>query len=155
MNPEVCICSLGGLAEHTYTVPFLLQCDIHIHFFITITIILFYFLFIPGCAGSCLLSVGFLQLRPARCCRARAYHCGDFSCFAAQALGHAGLSSCSTQAQQLRPAGSRAWAQQWHLVFVVPWHMESSQTRDQSYVPCTGSRILIHCSTGEVHIHFF
>ena len=42
MNPEECICSFGGLAEHTYTVPYLLQCDIHIHFFTIVTIILYF-----------------------------------------------------------------------------------------------------------------
>ena len=42
MDPEECICSFGGLAEHTYTDPYFLQCDLHLHFFIIITIILFF-----------------------------------------------------------------------------------------------------------------
>ena len=32
----------------------------------------------------------------------------------------------------------------------APQHVESSQTRDQTRIPCIGRWILIHCSTGEV-----
>ena len=31
-----------------------------------------------------------------------------------------------------------------------PWHVESSQTRDQTRVPCIGRQIPIHCTTREV-----
>ena len=41
----------------------------------------------------------------------RACDCSGFSCYRAQALGHAGLSSCSTQAQQLWLAGPSALTQ--------------------------------------------
>ena len=39
----------------------------------------------------------------------------------------------------------------WNTGFVAPRHVESSQTRDQTRVPCTGRQILIiHCTTREV-----
>ena len=63
-----------------------------------------------------------------------------------------GLSSCSSQAQQLQLAGSRTQTQLWHTVLVAPQHVESSQTRNQTHVPCTGRQIAIHCITREVHI---
>ena len=31
-----------------------------------------------------------------------------------------------------------------------PWHVESSQTRDRTRVPCIGRQIPIHCTTREV-----
>ena len=34
---------------------------------------------------------------------------------------------------------------------VAPQHVEASQTRDQTHVPCTGRQILIHWTTREVH----
>ena len=48
-------------------------------------------------------------------------------------------SSCSMQVQQ-----------SWLKVLVALWHVESSRTRDQTCVPCTGGRILIHCITKEI-----
>ena len=51
-----------------------------------------------------LLQAGFLQVWPVG--DTRAFHCRGFSCFRAQALGCAGLSSCSSWA-----AGSRAQGQ--------------------------------------------
>ena len=32
----------------------------------------------------------------------------------------------------------------------APWHVESSPTRDQTFVPCAGRQILLHCATREV-----
>ena len=68
----------------------------------------FIYLFIFGCVGSSLLCTGFLWLRRegiTLCCRARASHCGGFSCCRARALGARasvvvarGLSSCGTRA---------------------------------------------------------
>ena len=50
-----------------------------------------------------------------------------------------GFSSCSTQAQQLWLAGSRAQAQQlWHMGLVAPRHVGSSLTRDGTHIPCIG-----------------
>ena len=50
-----------------------------------------------------------------------------------------GFSSCGTWAQQL-----------WHTGLVAPMHVESSQTRDGTHVPCIGRQILNHCATREV-----
>ena len=61
-------------------------------------------------------------------------HCGLW------ALKHAGFNSCSMQAQQL-----------WHLGLVLPRHVESSQTRDPSHVPCIGRQFLNHCTTREIY----
>ena len=38
----------------------------------------------------------------------------------------------------------------WHTGLVALWHVELSQTRDQTHVPCIGRQILIHCITREV-----
>ena len=63
---------------------------------------------------------------------------------------HAGFSSCSTRAQQLWLAGSRAQAQQlWHMGLVAPRHVGSSWTRARTHVPCIGRRIRNHCATRE------
>ena len=50
-----------------------------------------------------------------------------------------GFSNCSKQAHQL-----------WRTALAAPQHVESSRTRAQTCVPCTGRRILIHCTTREV-----
>ena len=53
--------------------------------------------------------------------------------------------------QYLQGPGSRAQAQQLRCTgFIASWHVETFQTRDQPHVPCTGRRILIHCTTREV-----
>ena len=85
---------------------------------------------------------GILSLRPAEatlCCCAQASHCGAFSCCKAWVLGCSGFSSCSMWAQKL-----------WCMGLFSLWHVGSSQTRDQTRVPCIGRRILIHCTTREV-----
>lgn len=47
--------------------------------------------------------------------------------------------------------GSGAQAQQlWCMDLEAPWHVESSQTKDQTRAPSTGRGILIHCVTTEV-----
>ena len=51
-----------------------------------------------------------------------ASHCGGFSCCRVQALD--------------------AWAQLWHMGLAALWHVESSQTRDRTGVPCIGRWIL-------------
>ena len=62
-----------------------------------------------------------------------------------------GFSSCGMQAQQLWLTGSRAQVQQlWCMGLVAPRHVGSSQTRDQTHVPCIGRQILNHCATREV-----
>ena len=61
---------------------------------------------------------------------------GLLSVVASLVAGHrlllGGFSSCGVQAR-------------------APQHVESSQTRDWTRVPCTGRRILIHSATSEVH----
>ena len=61
--------------------------------------------------------------------------------------------------QQLQHVGSvvvvhglqGAQAQQlWRMGLVAPWHVGSSQSRDQTHVPCIDRRILNHCTTREV-----
>ena len=62
----------------------------------------------------------------------------------------AGFSSCSTRAQQLWLAGSRAQAQQlWRTGLVAPQHVGSSRTRARTHVPSIGRRILNHRTTKE------
>ena len=50
-----------------------------------------------------------------------------------------GLSSCCMQGQKL-----------WLSGLVAPRHMESSQTRDRTCVPCIGRQILFHYTAREV-----
>ena len=64
-------------------------------------------------------------------CSAWASHHGTFSCCGAQALGHVGFSSCGPG-------------------LVVPQHVESSRTRDQTYVPCIGRQILNYWTTSKI-----
>ena len=75
-------------------------------------------------------------------CGARTSHCGGFSCCGAQALGRAGFSSCSLQALEHRFCS--------RVCLVALWHVGSSQTRDQTHVPCIGRWILNHRTTREV-----
>ena len=58
--------------------------------------------------------------------------------------------------QQLQLLGSRVQAKQlWHTGLVAQRHLGSSQTRDQTHVPCIGRWILFHCTTSEVpHVVF-
>ena len=49
-------------------------------------------------------------------------------------------------------AEHRLWVMRarWCVGFVALWHVESSQTRDWTCVPCTGQQVLNHCTTREV-----
>ena len=65
------------------------------------------------------------------------------------------LSSCSVWALLwlllFWSMSSRAWAQKlWFMGLVAPWHVDSSQTRDQTHVPCIGRQILNHWTSREV-----
>ena len=87
-----------------------------------------------GCSGSSVLWVGFLKLRCARAtlfCRA-------------QALG---IQVTVAAVCRLSCCGTRA--------LVAPQHVESSWTRDQTHVPCTGRWILIHCATRESYYTWY
>ena len=64
-----------------------------------------------------------------------------------------GFRSCSTQAQWLWFAGSRAQAQQlWCKGLVAPQHVGFSRARDRTHVPCISWWILNHCTTREVPV---
>ena len=66
-----------------------------------------------------------------------------------------GFSSCSTGAQQLWLASSRAPAQQlWRTGLAAPRDVGSSQTRARTHIPCIGRWILNHCATREA-LYFF
>ena len=84
-----------------------------------------------ACTGSSLICVGFLQLRRA----------------GAPLWSHrAGVSS--RWLLLLQSVGSRLWSSVvWGTGSVVPRHAESSQTKDQTYVPCFGREILNHWTT--------
>ena len=77
-------------------------------------------------------------------CNAQASRCSGFSYFGTWALGawasvvsaH-GLSSCDSQASE--SMGFYSGSTQ---AFTVPQHVESSQTRDRSQVPCFGGGLL-------------
>ena len=66
-------------------------------------------------------------------CGKQASLCGDFFCYGAGAL--------DSQAQQL-----------WPTDLVAPGHVESSQIRDQTCVPCIGWRILTCFATRDIHM---
>ena len=89
-------------------------------------------LFIFGCAGSLLLCGLFSS------CSLRAAHCSGLSCCGAQALWSSGFSSCDAWAQKLQLLDSRTQAQQLCTGLVTPWHVGTSQPRDQSHVSCIG-----------------
>ena len=94
---------------------------------------IFIYQFVFGSAGSSLLHELFSscgEQGPLSSCDVWASRCGGFSCCGAQALGHAGLSSCGMWAQQLWLPGSRPQAQQLCCMgLVAPRHVGSPQTR--------------------------
>ena len=65
-------------------------------------------------------------------CSEQASHCIGFSCCREWALGHESFSSCGM----------------WGLG--APWHVESSQTRGWTHVPCIAMRILNYLTMREV-----
>lgn len=62
------------------------------------------------------------------------------------------FSSCGNQ-RLLSCCGAQA-KQSWCTSLVSPWHVESSQTRDQTWVPCIRRWILSHWTTSDVQEHF-
>ena len=66
-----------------------------------------------------------------------ASHCSGFSVLQSTGSRSSGL-------QQLGHIGSVV------VGLVAPWHVESSQTRNRTYVLCIGRQILMHCTTREV-----
>ena len=119
---------------------------IHKSYFLCLFICLWTFfksyLFILGYAG--LLPVGFLWLW----CTRAALNCGALASLrwllllGSTGIRCVGFSSCSVW------VGSTAHRLQslWRRGLVADWHVESSQTRDQTCVPSIGRRILNHCT---------
>ena len=91
-----------------------------------------YYLFIYGCAGSSLLCG---QLSS---CGLQALHHADLPFFGAQALGCAGLIVVTPG---LQGTGSVVVA---HRRSCSVWHVQSSQSRDQTHVPGIGRQTLHH-----------
>ena len=62
------------------------------------------------------------------------------------AVDGAALYLCVVFSLLLQSAGSRVCGLQciWCTGLVVPWHVESSWTRDQAHVPCIGRQTLNH-----------
>ena len=90
-------------------------------------------MFTFGCVGSSFLCEGLLQLRRV----GATLHRGAWACH------YRGLSCCGAEAPD-------AQAQQlWLTGPVAPRHVESSQTRARTRVPCIGRQILNHCATRE------
>ena len=106
-------------------------------FFITILWALIknlFYLFIFGYTGCSLLCTGFFYLQQVGatlCCHAQASLCNDFSCCRAWALVWMGFIN-------------------WHTDLVALRHVRSSQTRDQSCVPCIDRQILNHWTIKKV-----
>ena len=62
--------------------------------------------------------------------------------------------------QQLQHVGFSSWGQALEQSLrscglAASWHMESSQTRDQTHAPCIGRQILTHYATREILCIFF
>ena len=93
--------------------------------------------FIFGCTGSSLLHWVFAATHGLSLQWVEATLCSSF-----QTLTGGGFS-------WLWSAGSR------HSGLVARRHVESSQARDRTYVPCIGRQILIHWATREVFLHCF
>ena len=81
-------------------------------------------------------------------CNVQAAHCGSFSCHGAQASGAQGLSSCNTQALELRLGSHVTWP-----LLLPACGIFLNQGLNPR--PCTGRQILIHCTTKEVLHAFF
>ena len=82
-----------------------------------------------GCAGPWLLPVGFSLIVASM----------GYSLLQSAGARQVGFCDWSTRAQKLCFAG-----------LVAVWHVESSQTRDWTRVPCIGRQILTHCITQEL-----
>ena len=102
-------------------------------------LIIYFYLFIYGCAGSPSLCEGPLQLRQV----GATPHCG------VRASHHHGLSRGGAQAPD-------AQAQQlWLTGLAAPRHAGSSQTRARTRATRIGRQTPNHCTTRETRISFF
>ena len=96
---------------------------------------------------------GFLQLwwaGAALCQGTWASRCSGFSCFVAWALGCVGFSSWGLWAQYLGNQALEHRLSSWQYTgSAAPWHMGSSQNRDQTCVSCIGKQVLYYWATTE------
>ena len=77
-------------------------------------------------------------------CGERVSRCGGFSCCGAQALERTGFHSYGSWAQWL-----------WCTGLFVPRHVESSQIRDWTHMPCTDRQILNPWTPEKSHKYFY
>ena len=89
-----------------------------------------FILFLAGLGFRCCVLLQFLWGGRLPRCGTWTFHCDGFFCYRTRAVEQ-GLNSCG------------AW------VWLSHWHVESSQTRDRTHVPCISWWIPIYCSTGE------
>ena len=110
------LCNSYYLQCSALLLPCLSKSQLYFKDFLFICLLISFFIYFWLCWGLCCCTWAFCS----RCewgllfsfgAHAWASHCRDFSCCAAQALGHSGFSSCSTWAQWLQLLGSRAQAQ--------------------------------------------
>ena len=98
-----------------------------------------FLIYLLGCAGSSLLCVGFLLLQwmgtMLHCSAPASLNWTYWTELLLPSTGSRlmGFSSCSMWAQEL-----------WYTGLVILWHVWSSQTRDQTHIPCIHRWILNH-----------
>ena len=96
--------------------------------------------------GSWLLHAGFLQL----------WRVGDVSCCGSVLLNVVASLVAEPRSQIMHTSVAAAHGLQsmssvgGHMGLVAPWHVKSSQTRDQTCTPCFGRQIFNHWITREV-----
>ena len=99
-----------------------------------------------SCAGSSLPHTGCLS------CRSEGYSLADVHWLLTAVVslvaepGFWGCKALAVAAHGLQSMDSAVW----YTGLVAPWHVESSQTRDQNCVPCIGKQVLNHWTTREV-----
>ena len=85
------------------------------------------------------------------CCSPALSHWGELGLLFTECVGFSVLCLLllGSMGSALKVPDSRAQVQGlWHMGLAAPRHVESSQTRGQTCVPCAGRRILIHSPPG-------
>ena len=109
--------------------------------YLYVCLFLLCWVFIPAGFPSC------SKQGAVRCCSVPSL-CSGFSCCRAQSLGHTGFCSCSLQALECRLSSCGIWVS-------APRQVGSSQTRDQTHIPCIARQILNRWTTREAHTFLF
>ena len=95
----------------------------------------------------------FLAALGLHCCPWAFFTCSRWELLFTPGPGHlAAVASpvLERRLQQLQLVGSRVLGQSlWRTGSVAPQHLGSSQTRDQTHIPCIGRQILNHWTTKE------